>query len=511
MEETTKKFATLFAGNQRSHGVYTPKGMSTVRKPPTFGHFEKHLKGEIGLGVVPIMDNGLCWWGAIDIDCHNAGESIDIPALEKHVRSLDLPLMVCRSKSGGVHLYLFCSEPVNVKLIRSILNKWATQLHFGGSEIFPKQDVLSGKGENQQLGNWINLCYYDAEKTERYCLEGGKEINIEYFIEIAESRRLSAAMLVERGGGEFDEAPPCIQKLLKGVDSTGMRNEALYNICIYFKQAYPDNWKDKGFDVNAKVFEYPLSHSEAKKIIVSVGRRDYRYRCKNEPIKSLCNSSVCIKKKYGITEEENAEIFIGKQPEFDLLKKYLTDPVRWGLVINNVEVPLSTNDLMDHRCVRIAIANTMTQIIPPMKNDSWLVLLKKLMDEVVLVDVPDEASSVGLVWQHLIQFLQRTDFDSDGTDIVDRNILFRGVPVVQEKDGERVIYFRGSDFVNYLKKNRTEDLKGPNLWFALRNYGVGYGPLRIGKIVRQVWYVPVSQVSDQNLNDDHDEQIILEY
>ena len=496
------RFMRLYQSNQRSYGVYNLDGkMHTVKEAPTKEHFNKHFNGTGGLGLVPILDDGNCLWGTIDIDVHGADESIDIFELEREVRAADLPLMVCRSKSGGAHLYLFCAEATPAKLVRVVLNKWATQLHHNGAEVFPKQDRLLGEGKDKQLGNWINLCYFNHEQTERYCVEGNKQINLDYFVEVAESRRVSAAMLVEKSEGDHAGAPPCIHRMISSGVASGMRNEALYNVCIYLKQAYPETWKDKAFDINARIFSVPLSHSEAKKTVTSVARRDYRYKCKEEPCKSLCNSGLCVQRKFGITKEESAEIFIGDHPEFDHLRKYLTEPPRWGLVMDGVEVTMSTPELMDYRRVQEAVVDKLTILIPPMKKDRWAVKLKALMEKAVIIDAPEEASGSGLIWQHLMQFLQRADLDSDGLDTADRALLLRGVPVVQDKGGNRVVYFRGSDFVNYLRKNRAEEMRGPNLWFALKNHGVYHGSLRIGNTTRQVWHLSLDQVLGQDFED----------
>jgi hypothetical protein len=58
-----------------------------------------------GIGIVPIRDDATCVWGAIDIDLD---KEPNLTVLAKQVHKLELPLIVCRSKSGGAHLYLFC-------------------------------------------------------------------------------------------------------------------------------------------------------------------------------------------------------------------------------------------------------------------------------------------------------------------------------------------------------------------------------------------------------------------
>ena len=74
----TQRFLTLFKGNNRSFGQFNPKTkkMITVEKTSTLANFEKHMSGDIGMGVVPVTDEGTCYFAAIDIDNHS-GEVIN--------------------------------------------------------------------------------------------------------------------------------------------------------------------------------------------------------------------------------------------------------------------------------------------------------------------------------------------------------------------------------------------------------------------------------------------------
>lgn len=484
----------LFRGNQRSYGVYFPKTNKVMTEPgrPDIVAFDAHLTGKLGVGVVPIMDEDDCWWGAIDIDAHGDDEpDIDLKALEEGVKQEDFPLLVCRSKSGGAHLYLFMTEPTPAKLIRRVLAKWAGMLGFPGVEIFPKQETLPTSGGERQLGNWINLPYFGGQ--QRYAFEGGREISFEHFLDTAESRRTKPATLVEKANGEHSEAPPCIQRMLEVGVKHGYRNEGLYAASVYFKKLDPEGWKERAYDFNARILDEPLPHNEAKKTVTSAGRRDYRYRCKVEPCRSLCNSSVCITRKHGITPEEKGELDIGALPEFNRLEKYTTDPVRWILYVEGTPITLSTLELMDYRAVRRAVADNLTRIIAPLKNNTWEVMLHKLMIDAYVVEAPEEASTYGFIRTRLYEFFQKTDLDSTGLDTEQRKALLLGSPTVQvDEHGNRQVYFRGPDFVDFLKKNRSEELKGSNLWVALKKIGVKHGKMRIGKDVVAVWYLPVS-------------------
>jgi len=503
--ELVERFMSLFRGNDRSFGRFFHDGhMETIKDEEiTIGVFEQHLIGETGVGVVPIMDNSTCYFGAIDVDAHGDLPDIDLEELEKKVRENDLPLTVCRSKSGGAHLYLFGAEPLKAPLVRTALSKWAELLGYNGCEVFPKQNVLLKNDDNSmQLGNWINLCYFDAENKEqlRYSIEGGKKVPLEYFLDLAESRKMTGPVLVERSDVDHKGAPPCIQKMISNGVADGHRNLALYNLVVYLKQAYPETWKDKAFDLNSKIFDLPLLHAEAKKVVSSASRRDYRYKCKEEPCKSRCNSQICITRKFGITPDENNEMALGKPPGFDNLRKITTEPVKWLMAVDGQDIVLATTELMDYRRVRESVADRLTRLIAPMKNEQWQGILHPLMQQATIIDAPDEASIPGIVRAKLNSFIRKADLKSDGKDTKDREILHSGAPVVQirkDKDQEdRVVYFRGQDFVDFLKKNRSEELKGSNLWMAVRAAGVNHCKLRVGSTSIRVWYVPIS---DDNL------------
>mgnify|MGYP001106058618 CR=1 FL=1 len=523
MTEEVKRFAQLFRGNTRSFGQFFPKEndhrkgrMETVKgTEPAEDHFVEHLAGRVGIGVVPVMDDSMCYFGAIDIDAHGDLPDIDLVELEQKVREHDLPLSVCRSKSGGAHLYLFGAEPLKAALVRQALSKWAEILGHGGCEIFPKQSSLAvDEDGTRQLGNWINLGLFDASnpKQLRYPVEGGKRVPLAYFLDLAESRKVTGAILVERSDTDHGGAPPCIQKMISNGVASGQRNDALYNLVVYLKQANPETWKDRAFDLNAKIFEEPLPHAEAKKTITSAGRRDYRYKCKEEPCRSLCNSQVCVTRKFGISQDEKHQLLLGKPPKFDSLRKITTDPVKWLLAVDEKDVILSTIELMDYRKVREAVADKLTRLIAPMKNETWQAILHPLMEEAKIIEAPDEASTSGIIRAKLSNYIAKTDLDSPGTDTKDREILLSGSPVVQfREDGDskgRVVYFRGQDFVDFLKKNRSEELKGSSLWIALRDSGVGHCKLRVANSSIQVWYV---WLTDDNILDLDDVEIPSEF
>ena len=124
---SVEKFKNIFQGLDRARGVtYVDKkgadgqkikGKSFVaREPVTEELWSNHLQGkEPSLGIIPINDDNKCRWGCIDIDSY-AG--FDHKKLINKIKSLKLPLVVFRSKSGGAHVFLFTEVPVEAKIVR---------------------------------------------------------------------------------------------------------------------------------------------------------------------------------------------------------------------------------------------------------------------------------------------------------------------------------------------------------------------------------------------------------
>ena len=126
-----ERFKNIFEGLDRAHGVTLVgesngdgnkiKGKSFVkREPVTDDLWQKHLDGKDSLGVIPINDDNKCKWGCIDIDSY-AG--FDHKKLINKIKQFNLPLIVCRSKSGGAHVFLFTKNYVSASLMQDKLNE----------------------------------------------------------------------------------------------------------------------------------------------------------------------------------------------------------------------------------------------------------------------------------------------------------------------------------------------------------------------------------------------------
>ena len=124
-----EEFKNIFTGLKRAHGCtfvdkkgadgLKVKGKSFVkREPVTDELWQNHLNGiEPSLGIIPINEDNECRWGCIDVDKY----TLDHKQIIIKVEQLGVPLSICRSKSGGAHIFLFTTDFVPAKLMRDKL------------------------------------------------------------------------------------------------------------------------------------------------------------------------------------------------------------------------------------------------------------------------------------------------------------------------------------------------------------------------------------------------------
>jgi hypothetical protein len=250
-----ESFKEIFTGLQRAHGVTKVghsngdgtkvQGKSFIkREPVTDKLWLKHLQGTDSLGIIPINDDNQCRWGCIDIDSY-AG--FDHKKLVNKTISLQLPLVVCRSKSGGAHVFLFAESYVSAKLMQDRLTQIKAVLGYSGSEVFPKQTQLKSEDDT---GNFLNLPYFNGDDTTRYAFNSlGEAVNLKGFFELYDLKKVTPQQLeelqIKRPETPYSDGPPCIELMAQNKVGEGGRNNALFHYGVYAKNKWPDNWKSK--------------------------------------------------------------------------------------------------------------------------------------------------------------------------------------------------------------------------------------------------------------------------
>ena len=90
------------------------------KQPIQPSHYQKHLDGQISIGIQPCTKEGKAHFGCIDVDPEYY-KDFNIVLLLSYIEKYKLPLVPCRSKSGGLHIYLFLKEPVDAQTMRDSL------------------------------------------------------------------------------------------------------------------------------------------------------------------------------------------------------------------------------------------------------------------------------------------------------------------------------------------------------------------------------------------------------
>ena len=359
-----------------------------VREPLTQKIMQGHIDGEQGIGAIPINEDNKCRWGALDIDIYD----LDQNELQARIQKLKLPLLHCRSKSGGAHLYLFLEEYEQASVVREYLLEMAVALGHSGCEIFPKQDtILSERGD---VGNFINLPYFDAELPLRYCYdEKVQSMELEAFLDAIDSKSTAISSLeklrTKKQRKQFSDGPPCLQHMFADGPVGDDRNKKLFNCGVYCRLKHPDDWVQQFETMNQQLFTTPLDAKEVLTLQKSLDKKAYFYTCEQEPFKSYCDKELCMSRKFGVGDSEVSAIEIGG------LLVQLSEPRLYFLTVSGQRVQLNSEQLQNQTLFQRACMEQI-QVVPPIqKPRAWQKLLQTLMAESTKQEVPEELTLTG--------------------------------------------------------------------------------------------------------------------
>jgi len=495
--DNIKRFMKLFSGYEHAYGQYKVFNKSaegklsgralTISEPPTIKNYQDHLNGEdYILGIIMLKSDNTCSFGAIDIDIKGSitlNEKLE--DLEKRIK--DTPLVLCRSKSGGAHLYLFLDPPVKATKVVNKLNEFAAQLGYGGVEIFPKQ---TNRANERDRGNWINLCYHGGENSERYAIKDGKKLSLKEFLDYAESKTTTLEKLQSyqpRLIDMFEDGPPCLQHLSTMGFPEGTRNVSLFNVGVYYRKKNPDDWQEDVMKHNYEHVKPPLSASEVSGIVKGVAKKDYEYTCKQAPICNYCERVKCIKRKFGVGSNMS-----GANIEIDSITKYETtnkESVRWYIEIGGERIETTTDQLLDQRKLQKLCVERLNKCPSTMPAQRWEHRINELLEVVEIVQDPDDASPKGQFERFLDSFL------TGKVQARHRDEIMNGKPY-HDTETKRV-FFRSEDLFIYLETRRYKYSNQHQIWSWLRDAGAERKTFKIkGKPVK-VWSVTAPEFYEE--------------
>jgi hypothetical protein len=459
-----ERFKQVFAGLETAYGQTKMKDelseggkheakSFTKKEPVTDLLWQKHLDGEEpALGIVPIREDNKCKWGCIDIDNY----PFDHKGFIKKIRDKNIPMILFRSKSGGAHVFLFTKEFVAASLMRERLKKIAGVLGYAKAEIFPKQDYI--RTDRGDTGSFLNVPYHGGNKSIRYAIDdNGEPLKLEDFFTLYDKYSLTEKELFNLkivNGEETDDflkgAPPCLQTILKDGMAEGGRNDMMYNIGVYLKKRFPNEWQTKMYVYNEKYMKPPLGHTEITKSIESVGKKEYRYKCKLEPIVSFCDAKICSKREFGVGDDV-------PPPEITGISKYTSDPPIYFVNIDGNSVEVDDLTLHDPEKFSVACMNQISKPLSPVGKIIWRKMLIKYFDKLQILEAPESSKVDVQIKDLLADFINK----APGKKIDD---LKRGLPFTE--DG--ITKFRFPDFWKYLQRSKSWEWKKPRTIILLK-------------------------------------------
>jgi hypothetical protein len=222
--------------------------------PLTDDVLQAHLKGEITVGVYPLLRDETCWFLAADFD--KTGWRQDCQAFLDSCLEWNVPASLERSRSGkGGHIWVFFDSAISALLARklgcALLTRTMERRHQIGLDsydrFFPNQDTMPKGG----FGNLIALPLQKASRDQgnSVFLDEQFEPYADQWALLSSIRRLSAA-----------EAEAVVENAQRKGDLIGVR------ISVADDNGAPDPWT---LPPSRKRAEVPISGPFPKSVEVT--------------------------------------------------------------------------------------------------------------------------------------------------------------------------------------------------------------------------------------------------
>lgn len=380
------EFSQLFNGAREFYGVtvvgdiVNGKAQSTstcVHESVSPVAFDKHLRGELSIGVSPLKADNTVEFGAIDIDNYTG----DLFSIVRAIYDYELPICPCYSKSKKLHLYFFFELGTSAEDAFNIMKWYASALGCDKKvEIFPKQ--LSRSTKNKAY-SWINLPYYkssDEENHRKMIHRDGTYATIDEFI----VRAKNCKQTIEWHKAQISyipcfDAPPCIlTSLLLNDIGQGNRNNWLFCVGVYLRL------KDEACDLATELSAInerlpdPLPSDELRNTVLkSLEKGSYFYMCATM---QHCDKSSCQRLEYGVGSAKSTGLSYGD------LTQIMTDPPTYEWLINGQKMTFySEKDLLAQTEFR-ALCLRYLHLVPRKIDDPhWSKIVSRACENIKVV------------------------------------------------------------------------------------------------------------------------------
>jgi len=501
--EIIAKLMELFKGNSRGFGLgeikgakfnedknkWIPGGVRWQWGAASEAEWRLHLTGLRFLGIGPILDDSTVWFSCIDVDRtqDNIDYEFDYADEMGKIKRSGFPLIVYRTKSGGLRVTIFFSEPVEAELAIKRMKQIAAQLGYAGQEIFPKQSKLDV--EHGDCPSWIYLPYGpigENQFPEQCCMnESGNAMDLYESVIHAMRMRISKQKFydlfvaeisaksngrangkkhpkgkwVDPNGGEsyedsvktmFWDGPICLWHISLE-KSTHDQHYFLLNCGIFLKRKYPENW-DKALEwVNFNVLR-PTGDIAKLEIMIkdlkNRGDRPYEYTCKNPPICNRCHAHACKKQPFGVGQGNGVD-------HYELaLTVWNSKPQIFFTNVGQERIACNAQELESLKLYRKKCLEYTLSFPDMMPQREWDRIIKYSLENATIVDPPEllktNANEIAILQRFFGAHIPRS-VRAWGNDYLSGKGKPDDLVRIREKEGR--IYFKFDGFENFCRRS----------------------------------------------------------
>ena len=269
----------------------------TVHEPVTEDIWKQHLEGTLRLGLKPEVEDQ-CKWGCIDVDPNNYKDYSEKKYVEI-IKKYNLPFVPVKSKSGGLHIFIFFTELASVSKVVEKLSEINTQ-YFLAQEVFPCNKA-------------VNMPYHNMNATMEFAFDqNNNPLMVGSFIKMAQEKQIKPSDFFKfkvqeyEAEGEWKHYPPCVQKLIQEGWSGNNRNNFLFNVLVLEMKKNStltvQQLEETAQERNVQIFTTPLGKNEVSQLAKSVHKGGYEFQCppKHPEYSPICNKELCKTRRLGI-------------------------------------------------------------------------------------------------------------------------------------------------------------------------------------------------------------------
>ena len=312
ISEAADRYLGVFRGRhdayalQHRDGTYHP-----VREPVTREVMERHLKGEITVGlylITPVQNT--CSMAVIDVDHRSRQMATQLIDACDQIGCTDSEFLLEASGNKGFHVWFMLEKPrpawTAIKFAETVYRKAGL---IGKVEIFPKQqrvpegsygNLIKLPGLHRKSGKFSTFFTTDIEPSSFAVLDGLRPVPESVFSaavdEARRHRRRSHA--TTRCHGQHHSVPggelPCITRISSGVDQ-GRRNTSAFILALHLKCCrLPAQLIHGSLAQWNKRNRPPLADSELRSIVNRALRPQYPgFSCASPDVQPFCDAAAC--------------------------------------------------------------------------------------------------------------------------------------------------------------------------------------------------------------------------